>query len=91
MEEERIPFGWIGSDVRLDLVAQEPYSIVARMQDIGEAGLVALVMIDVPIAEGRTSPLDNPTSEKLSPKFLPWHSVHAIRVLEPEETPLPDA
>lgn len=90
MEEGRIPSGWIGADVRLELVAAEHYSIVARIQETSSAGLVALVMIDVPVAEGRTSPMDTPSREKLALKYYPWHSVHAIRALESEEAPLPD-
>lgn len=89
MEENQIPLTWIGSNVRLELVASEPYSIVARIEEINRAGLVALVLIDVPVSEGRTSPMDNPTREKLVPKYFPWSSVHALRELEPEEAPLP--
>lgn len=90
MEEGRIPSDWVGADVRLELVATEHYSIVTRLQGMDRLGIVALVIIDVPVAEGRTSPMDNPTREKLVPKFFPWHSVHAIRALEAEEPPLPD-
>lgn len=90
MEEGQVPLQWVGLDVRLDLVADGHYSIVTRVQEMNNVGLVALVMIDVAAAGGRASPMDNPIREKLVAKFFPWHSVHAIRILEPEEAPLPD-
>ena len=76
--------------MRLELVAREHYSVVARVTELNEIGIEVTVLIDVPVNEGRTSPMDNPTRETLGSKFFPWHSVHAIRMLEPEEVPLPD-
>lgn len=90
IQQGQIPSKWVGENVRLDLVAGEFYSIIAHIQDVNNSGVVALVMIDVPVYEGRTSPLSQPVMEKIVPKFFPWHAVHAIRVLEPEEEPLPN-
>jgi hypothetical protein len=90
MPEDKIPLTWIGADVTLELVAAEPYPIVTRIQDITEYGIVALVLIDVPVKERRTSPMSNPTKKTLAPKFFPWHSVHSIRLLDQDEVPLPE-
>jgi hypothetical protein len=89
MTEDKVPLTWIGADAVLELVAAEPYRIVTRIQDITAWGITALVLIDVPVFEERTSPMSNPTKRKLAAKFFPWHSVHAIRVLDHEEVPLP--
>jgi len=82
---ELIPEGWIGKYVLLELGANEPLRLTARLDKVANDGLIALVKVAVssPETKGRWG---TPSYiSRFGARCYPWHSVHSVRLLEPEE------
>jgi hypothetical protein len=82
---ELIPEEWVGKYVLLELGANEPLRLTARLDKVTDSGIVALVKVAVssPESKGRWGAPSYTT--KFGARCYPWHSVHSVRLLEPEE------
>jgi hypothetical protein len=80
-----IPEGWVGQYVQLELGTNEPLRLAARLDKVTDGGVVALVKVAVP-NPGSKGRWGSPSyTTKFGARCYPWHSVHSIRLLEPEE------
>jgi hypothetical protein len=80
-----IPEEWDEKYVLLELGANEPLRLTARLDKVTDDGLIALVKVagSSPETKGRW---DTPSYiSRFGARCYPWHSVHSVRLLEPEE------
>ena len=82
---ELIPEEWVGKYVLLELGANEPLRLTARLDKVADSGIVALVKVAVSDPESRGGWGAPSYIAKYGAKCYPWHSVHSVRLLEPEE------
>src|SRR4051812_20243291 len=80
-----IPEGGIGRYVLRELGTNEPLRLTARLDEVTDGGIIALVKVAVS-STGNRGRWGSPSyATKFGARCYPWHSVHSIRLLEPEE------
>lgn len=84
---ELIPEEWVGKYVALELGANEPLRLTVRLDKVADSGIVALVKVAVPDPEPKGRWGAPSYANKFAARCYPWHSIHSVRLLEPEEKP----
>jgi hypothetical protein len=82
---ELIPEEWVGKYVLLELGANEPLRLTARLDQVTDSGIITLVKVAVSAPEPRGKWGTPSYITKFGVRCYPWHSVHSVRLLEPEE------
>ncbi len=80
-----VPEEWSGRYVALELGNNDPIRLTARLDRVAESGIVALVKVAVPSVESRGKWGAPSYLTRFAHRCYPWHSVHSVRLLEPEE------
>ena len=80
-----IPEEWVGKYVSLELGANEPVRLTARLDRVADGGIVVLVRIAIPSPEPRGRFATPSYATKFVVRCYPWHTVYSVRLLEPEE------
>jgi hypothetical protein len=82
---ELIPVEWVGKYVSLELGANEPVRLTARLDKVIDSGIVTLVKVAVsgPDSRGRWGAPSYNT--RFVARCYPSHSIHSIRLLVSEE------
>jgi len=82
---ELIPEEWVGKYVLLELGANEPLRLTARLDKVTDSGIIALVKVAISSSEARGRWGAPSYVTKFGARCYPSHSVHSVRLLEPEE------
>lgn len=85
MPGELIPEEWVGKYVLLELGANEPLRLTARLDKVTDGGLIVLVKVAVSSPESKGRWGTPSYISRFGARCYPWHSVHSIRLLELEE------